>query len=63
VSVRLFESFGFRRVALYEHIGYKLDRWHDVGWWQLRLDDSQPQPSVEVRPAEAEDRAAIDDER
>ena len=61
VSVRLFESFGFRRVALYEHIGYKLDRWHDVGWWQLRLDDSQPQPKVEVRPAEAEDRPAIDD--
>jgi L-amino acid N-acyltransferase YncA len=60
-SVRLFESFGFRRVALYTHIGYKLGRWHDVGWWQLRLDGSQPGLRVKVRPVDAEDRVAIDD--
>jgi phosphinothricin acetyltransferase len=38
-SVNLFESLGFRRAALYERVGYKLGRWHDVGWWQLRLDE------------------------
>jgi L-amino acid N-acyltransferase YncA len=54
-SVRLFESFGFRRVALYERIGYKLGRWHDVGWWQLRLDDPQSEV-VEVRRAEEDER-------
>jgi L-amino acid N-acyltransferase YncA len=62
-SIRLFESFGFRRVALYEHIGYKLDRWHDVGWWQLRLDDSQSAARIEVRPAETRDRVEIDEFR
>lgn len=36
-SIGLFESAGFHRVALYESVGMKLARWHDVGWWQLRL--------------------------
>jgi L-amino acid N-acyltransferase YncA len=36
-SVALHESFGFRRVALYPAVGFKMDRWHDVGWWQLEL--------------------------
>jgi L-amino acid N-acyltransferase YncA len=61
-SVHLFESFGFRRVALYERIGFKLDRWHNVGWWQLRLDETAPgaRGDIEVRRAEANDRDAID---
>jgi L-amino acid N-acyltransferase YncA len=61
-SVNLFESFGFRRVALYERIGFKLDRWHDVGWWQLQL-EGRPlsgRGDIEVRRDEADDRAAID---
>ncbi|MCW2972859.1 MAG: GCN5-related N-acetyltransferase [Thermoleophilia bacterium] len=49
-SVGLFESRGFRKVAHYERIGSKLDRWVDVGWWQLDLrtapdGDVPPQPS------------------
>lgn len=36
-SVRLFESFGFERIALEKKVGYKLGAWHDVGWWQLQL--------------------------
>jgi L-amino acid N-acyltransferase YncA len=61
-SVKLFESFGFRRVGLYERIGFKLDRWHDVGWWQLRLEGKSrtARGDIEVRRAEANDRDAID---
>jgi phosphinothricin acetyltransferase len=43
-SQGLFESFGFERAATYQAIGYKLDRWHDVGWWQLRLHEPTVPP-------------------
>lgn len=36
-SVGLHESVGFRPVGVYEKVGYKLDAWHDVGWWQLSI--------------------------
>jgi len=38
-SVRLFESFDFRKIAHWDQVGFKLGSWHDVGWWQLRLRD------------------------
>lgn len=36
-SVAFHESIGFSKIGVYEKIGYKLGKWHDVGWWQLRL--------------------------
>ena len=47
-SVALHEALGFRAVGRYEAVGWKLGRWHDVGWWQRALteDDSPP---VELR--------------
>jgi phosphinothricin acetyltransferase len=33
-SVALHEALGMRSVGVYEHVGYKFGRWHDVGWWQ-----------------------------
>jgi len=48
-SVRLHESLGFRRVALLEQVGWKFDRWHDVGYWQLQLADDTDTPAP-VRP-------------
>jgi phosphinothricin acetyltransferase len=51
-SVRLFESFGFRRIALYEHVGFKLGRWHDVAWSQLDLrEPTTPPPEPVARDA------------
>jgi L-amino acid N-acyltransferase YncA len=38
-SVRLHESVGFRKVGVFGEVGYKFDRWHDVGFWQVRLAD------------------------
>jgi L-amino acid N-acyltransferase YncA len=47
-SVRLFETRGFEQVALQKKVGYKLGRWRDVGWWQLRLAPaSNPPPLIE----------------
>jgi len=36
-SVGLHESVGFQPVAVFPKVGYKLDRWLDVGWWRLQL--------------------------
>ncbi|MEC9373190.1 MAG: GNAT family N-acetyltransferase [Planctomycetota bacterium] len=33
-SVRLHERFGFRRCAVFHHIGFKFGSWHDVGFWE-----------------------------
>lgn len=45
-SVRLHECLGFKLVGVLERAGYKLGHWHDVGWWQLKLQEhpSNPMP-------------------
>ena len=51
-SVALHESAGFRPLCVYRGVGFKRGRWHDVGWWHLRLGElpANPQPP---RPFEA----------
>jgi phosphinothricin acetyltransferase len=36
-SVALHEKFGLAKVAHYEEVGFKFDRWIDVGYWQRIL--------------------------
>lgn len=36
-SVGLHERLGFRKVAHFSEVGFKLDRWVDVGYWELIL--------------------------
>lgn len=43
-SVRLHEKCGFEAFARYENIGYKLGKWHSVGWWRLQLNNHEPKP-------------------
>lgn len=38
-SVGLHEALGFQPVGVYRRIGWKFGAWHDVGWWQLVLND------------------------
>lgn len=33
-SIALHEKFGMKKVAHFEQVGYKFDRWVDVGYWQ-----------------------------
>lgn len=36
-SIALHEKFGFRQVAVLPRVGFKFERWIDVGYWQLGL--------------------------
>jgi L-amino acid N-acyltransferase YncA len=36
-SVALHEKFGLEKVAHFKEVGFKLDRWIDVGYWQRAL--------------------------
>lgn len=36
-SIALHEQLGFKKVGHFEQVGYKQDRWIDVGYWQLLL--------------------------
>jgi L-amino acid N-acyltransferase YncA len=36
-SIRLHERFGMTKVAHFVEVGYKFERWIDVGYWQLLL--------------------------
>jgi phosphinothricin acetyltransferase len=37
-SVRLHEGLGFRHVGTFHQVGWKYEKWHDVGFWQLMLE-------------------------
>tara|TARA_B100000378_G_scaffold101167_2_gene80593 strand:+ start:33775 stop:34266 length:492 start_codon:yes stop_codon:yes gene_type:complete len=36
-SIALHKSFGFEQVGVYKEVGWKLEDWRDVSWWQLLL--------------------------
>ena len=50
-SVALHESLGFQPVAVFPRCGYKLGRWHDVGFWRLALGERPAQPNEPEVPA------------
>lgn len=47
-SVGLHEAMGFCPVGVHRRVGFKLGRWHDVGWWQLSL--VEPAPVTPTKP-------------
>ena len=36
-SVKLHEKFGFKKVAHFNEVGFKFNKWIDVGYWELIL--------------------------
>ena len=34
-SVALHERFGFKQVGQFAEVGFKFNRWVDVGYWQM----------------------------
>ena len=45
-SVGLHEAMGFTPVGVYKQVGYKLDKWHDVGHWQFSLQEHADMPTA-----------------
>ena len=43
-SVGLHTALGFTPVGVYRAAGFKAGRWHDVGWWQLPLQEPPERP-------------------
>jgi L-amino acid N-acyltransferase YncA len=43
-SVGFHESFGFKPIGIYHNVGYKLDKWHDVGWFALNISECSKPP-------------------
>jgi L-amino acid N-acyltransferase YncA len=52
-SVRTHEALGFAPVGVFKAAGYKLGRWHDVGFWQFALVDDDAPLAPPRRLAEA----------
>jgi phosphinothricin acetyltransferase len=59
-SVALHESLGFEPVGVYESVGYKRGAWHDVGWWQLELQDRPEDPEEPRTVTELEETPAFE---
>ena len=36
-SVALHERLGFKKIGIFDEVGWKLGRWVDVGYWELAL--------------------------
>jgi L-amino acid N-acyltransferase YncA len=53
-SVALHEGMGMCQVGVYEQVGYKLSKWHDVGWWQKSLQEHalEPVPPLDLTSAQ-----------
>lgn len=47
-SIRLHEAAGFKPIGVHENIGFKLGRWHDIGYWRIGLaaPDLEPRDPV-----------------
>ncbi len=48
-SISFHKKFGFTWLADYKNIGYKLDRWNTVSWWQLQLNEYADNPEVPIK--------------
>ena len=60
-SVGLHEALGFRPLGIYEHVGYKLGAWHDVGWWQLTLQEPSARPQKPLLLADIQNSSALEE--
>ena len=49
-SIKFHESFGFVACAVFNKVGFKLNRWHHVGWWELSFVDNEEHIPQETIP-------------
>ena len=58
-SVALHESVGFTALGVYKDVGFKLGRWHDVGWWRLALSTGDHNPAEPIAFARLRDSSTF----
>ncbi|MFZ5833708.1 MAG: GNAT family N-acetyltransferase [Planctomycetota bacterium] len=51
-SVALHEAMGFKRVGVYQGVGYKCGDWRDAAWYHLRLRPLEHDPALPRRIGE-----------
>lgn len=51
-SVGLHERLGFQHIGTFPQVGFKLGRWHDVGYWRLDLSVPSNSPTDPARYSE-----------
>jgi len=57
-SERLHAAFGFTRCGTFHRAGWKFGRWHDVGYWELHLQNGDGAPRTLLRVDEVWDSVA-----
>jgi L-amino acid N-acyltransferase YncA len=50
--VGLHECLGFKHIGTFPEVGYKLGRWHDIGYWRFKLAGTACPPSEIYRFSE-----------
>lgn len=48
-SERFHLKLGFRKIGTFESVGYKLNHWSDIGWWQKQLQPVKSSPVMPLR--------------
>lgn len=48
-SISFHKKFGFTWLADYKNIGYKLNQWNTVSWWQLQLNEYADNPKAPIK--------------
>jgi len=49
-SVAFHEKFGYRKCGEFSKVGYKLNEWQNVGWFELFLQDETVAPKDRILP-------------
>jgi phosphinothricin acetyltransferase len=49
-SVKFHESVGYRKCAEFSKVGYKMNQWQNVGWFELFLQDENAAPKDRILP-------------
>lgn len=58
-SIALHEKFGMKKVAHFEKVGFKFNKWLDVGYWQVDLNGAATENPYS--PFNFKDLASVDD--
>jgi L-amino acid N-acyltransferase YncA len=48
-SIAFHKKFGFEWLTTYKKIGYKLAKWHDVGWMQYEINPHKEDPPEPIK--------------